>query len=426
MRERLFAQNAHAIKGDGSPPMGGQKIDMRHLELLNERMDRLACLDIRFLNSRPAYKSCGYMGMILALVLALALAAGRGGSPAVILLIGSVASLTFLALAMTTKIIRGAESLVYYHHLITILITTALALRLLHIPILFYLDITVLSVGLFHACGRLGCLMVGCCHGRPSRWGIRYGEKHAAAGFPPYLINVRLFPIQAVESLWVLCLVLVGSALVLRNQQPGEALAWYLIGYGAGRFCFEFARGDVERRYLLGFSEAQWTSLFLVSAVMLAEILNVLTFEAWQVWITACFLLLALILALRRSLDRTARHKLLHARHLKEIVQTLERISETATEMSSKPPHREPVVRVGCTSLGIRISAGRIRSDAGNAYHYALSSQSSAMTEVSVRILAELILRLKHPRGLSQLIQGHQGVYHLLVVDKGTINISLA
>ena len=364
----------------------------------NRLLDKLIRPEVHVFGRRwTAFKICGAMGLCLAVPFVILLAMRMGLSYRVMFALALSAIFSLLALALLHKIITGEENLTYYYYHLAVLLLTALLLRLLGQPLLPYLDIMVLGMGLFHACGRLGCLMVGCCHGRPSRWGICYGEEHADAGFPFYLVNVRLFPIQAVESLWVLCLVLVGSVMVLVNHHPGEVLAWYLIGYGIGRFCFEFARGDSGRRYLLGFSEAQWTSLFLICAVMLGKLLDVLTFQVWQMWNIAGFLLVVITLALRRSLDRTAKHKMLHSQHLKEIAQTLERISGTATEieMSSKLIYRESIIHVGCTSLGIRISAGRIKNAAGNTYHYALSSQSSIMTEVSARTLAELILQFR-------------------------------
>ena len=42
----------------------------------------------------------------------------------------------------------------------------------LELPVLPYLDLTCLGLGIFLVCGRQGCLMVGCCHGKPCGWGI--------------------------------------------------------------------------------------------------------------------------------------------------------------------------------------------------------------------------------------------------------------
>ena len=50
-----------------------------------------------------------------------------------------------------------------------------------------------------------------------------------------------------------------GTLLVVLGRPPGEALALYVMGYGAARFVFEFARGDMGRPDIAGFSEAQWT-----------------------------------------------------------------------------------------------------------------------------------------------------------------------
>lgn len=86
------------------------------------------------------------------------------------------ASFTFLALAMAAKIVPGKETLVYYQHEIAVMITATFLWRMLRQPVLCYLDVTILGVGLFLAFGRVGCLMVGCCHGRPSPWGVCYAR----------------------------------------------------------------------------------------------------------------------------------------------------------------------------------------------------------------------------------------------------------
>src|SRR5262249_2645134 len=149
-------------------------------------------------------------GLALAWVLALALVARRGLPLWPMAVVALAAMATFLALAAVTKVVTGEGRLVYYHPEVAGLAPAGLRLRLLERLVLAYLDAPILGVGAFLACGRIGCLLVGCCHGRPARFGVRYRAEHAAAGFTPYYVGVRLFPVQAVESLWVFLLVAVG------------------------------------------------------------------------------------------------------------------------------------------------------------------------------------------------------------------------
>src|SRR5262249_61119424 len=122
-----------------------------------------------------------------------------GLAPAARVLSFPAAAPTFLGIIMTTKPITGQERIIYYPHEIAVSLAAAGLLWLTSEPLLPYLDITILGIGAFLACGRIGCLMVGCCHGRPSGWGIRYTPDHAAAGFTDYYVGVVLFPIQLVE-----------------------------------------------------------------------------------------------------------------------------------------------------------------------------------------------------------------------------------
>jgi hypothetical protein len=275
--------------------------------------------------------------------------------------------LTFLALAMVTKIITGEEQLIYYHQEIAILIAAAVFLKMIDQPLLPYLDVTILGIGTFLVCGRLGCLMGGCCHGRPHRWGVRYRKEHADAGFTHYYVGVRLFPIQAVESFWVLVLVIVGYGLVLGRSAPGEALAWYVIAYDIGRFCFEFLRGDPNRPYHWGFSEAQWISFFLMCAVVWAEVSGALVFHTWHVVATAAMISVMVAVAIARRYSQTDSHKFLNPRHVKEVADAIERVSAAVAERTTltRENPRPEVIPVGCTSLGIQISAGKIK-EAGN------------------------------------------------------------
>jgi hypothetical protein len=204
-------------------------------------------------------------------------------------------------------------------HEIAVMLMAALFLWTTRRPLLPYLDITILGIGTFLTCGRIGCLMAGCCHGRPYRWGIRYREDHAAAGFPSCLVGVRLFPIQAVESLWVLGTVVVGTYFVWTGRQPGSALAWYIVTYDAGRFAFEFARGDADRPYWLGFSQAQWLSLLLTGGVVWAERAGVVPFSRWHLAVFALLAAAMIAVSLKRRFQSTPTFRLLQPRHFHQI-----------------------------------------------------------------------------------------------------------
>jgi hypothetical protein len=45
------------------------------------------------------------------------------------------------------------------------------------------LDLVSIGLCLFVATGRVGCLMIGCCHGHPSSIGKRYERAHVDAAF---------------------------------------------------------------------------------------------------------------------------------------------------------------------------------------------------------------------------------------------------
>jgi hypothetical protein len=44
--------------------------------------------------------------------------------------------------------------------------TVTLTLKLLHQSVLTCLDVLIAGPGVFHACGRIACLLAGCCYGR--------------------------------------------------------------------------------------------------------------------------------------------------------------------------------------------------------------------------------------------------------------------
>ena len=371
-------------------------------------------VEIRFCGrSWPAFQVCGLAGAVLGFALALVLAARTGLS--VWLMAGlALASIgTFLSLAMATKIVTGRENLVYYHHEIAVIVGNGLLLRLIHRPVLPYLDLTILGIGAFLVCGRIGCLLVGCCHGRPSRWGIRYGKSHVDAGFTNYYEGVRLFPVQAMESAAVLLIVLTGAYLVLQKAPPGTALGWYAISYNAVRFVLEFLRGDPERPYLAGSSEPQWIALGLSLAVSLAELFGWLPLYRWHLTISAAMLGVTAANAFLR------RRPLLAPRHVREIAAAVARLDRPPVTGLRPAPGGIPVSQ---TSLGVCISASKLRQPFGWVDYYALSCRNGGLTEKEAKKLAALISSIRRTAGVGQLMPGNSGVYHVTMQPAQTLS----
>jgi Prolipoprotein diacylglyceryl transferase len=371
------------------------------------------------------FQVCGYTGLALAIVLAMTLVGHAGLSYWVMVGIVGTAVATFLGLVMATKIITSEERLIYYHQEIAVVLVAGLFLRAMRQPLPPYLDATILSIGLFLCCGRIGCLMVGCCHGRPHRWGVRYTEEHEAAGFPSYLVGVRLFPIQGVESLWVLGTVAAGTYFVWSGRPSGTALAWYVVTYNLGRFVFEFARGDADRPYWLGFSQPQWLSLVLTGGVVWAERAGRLPLSRWHL---ATFALLAatmIAVSLRRHFEETHRFELLHPRHIREVAHALELISVSETSLANASAHFA-AIPVVCTSLGVQISGSEIRNKGAFARHYTFSCRQGLMTEAAARIFTRSILQLDPTVRSGELLEGRKGTFHLLTHPRQEIDGSSA
>jgi hypothetical protein len=343
----------------------------------------------------------GVTGFVAGGTFALGLAWALGLSPRVTTALVATALLGFWTLAVATRFVTGRESLTYYHHEVLALLLTAGVLRLAGQPMLPYLDVMVLAIGLFFVFGRLGCLTTGCCHGRPSRWGVTYGAEHVPTGFPRYLVGVPVFPVQLLESCWVLATTAGGVVLLRGDPPPGSVLAWYTIVYGAGRFVFEWLRGDAGRPYFASFSEAQWTSLLLMSGTALAELAGLLPRSGWPL---AAALALAAVMAVAPVLTRRLDQPI-GARHLREIGELIEALR------ASRPEHdRVPIAE---TSLGIRISATIEGRRPREVELFALSSSRDPLSERSARRLARLIGRLRRAQAEPELVRGGHGVYHL-------------
>lgn len=372
---------------------------------------------MNLLSPDNSFKVCGAAGLLFGGPLAIWLALQRGLFPWIETALIAVAVGMLLATPLTVKVFTGRDGFVFYRDVICILAGVTLTLRWLHQPVLPYLDVTIAGAGLFHAWGRIGCLLAGCCYGRPCWLGIRYTRAHAEMGFPLQLTGVRLFPIQAVESAWILILATAATWMtIVRHSVPGSAFAAYVAGYAVGRFFFEFARGDAERPYFLGFSEAQWISLLLTLGLSL---LGRAGFPRHSIWLFAPFVLLAVsmaLVALARKFQKTPRFELLHPRHTAEIAELLRRTAsppQPARPLLRTPP-RQPAIKVKRTSLGVRISAGEVTHDGVTFRHYCLSKEGKPLSPKGVNLLAREISLLQHDGAPYRPVPGKNDVIHLL------------
>ena len=128
------------------------------------------------------------------------------------------------------------------------------------------------GIALGHTIGRLGCLMAGCCFGRPTSlpWGITFTDPFAASnvGTP---LGVALHPTQLYDAGAELLILVFLLATERKGRPfPGRTFWGYILLYAASRFVIEFFRGD-ERGIILGLSTSQFISLVLapLSVVML-------------------------------------------------------------------------------------------------------------------------------------------------------------
>jgi phosphatidylglycerol:prolipoprotein diacylglycerol transferase len=156
---------------------------------------------------------------------------------------------------------------VFYGGLITAVIVGLWLVRRYKLPVWTTADLMAPGIALGHVVGRFGCLLAGCCYGRPTdvAWGIIFTDPHAAAnvGTP---LGIALHPTQLYDAGAELIIL----GLLLFTERRGRTFAgrtfWmYLLLYAISRFVIEFYRGDVSRGTIGGaLSTSQFVSLLLV------------------------------------------------------------------------------------------------------------------------------------------------------------------
>ncbi|HEX3144565.1 MAG TPA: prolipoprotein diacylglyceryl transferase family protein [Pyrinomonadaceae bacterium] len=284
-------------------------------EAINTYLDALPRPRLAVLGRNvPTFRTCGIAGFYLALIVLMGGGLLAGRSLIVLAVLALVSALSFFAYAHLRKWITGYEELVLLEQVWFALACNAGALWLMREPLLPYLDVVSVALCFFLAAGRVGCTLVGCCHGHPASVGITYKEACANDGFSRHLIGVRLFPVPAIEGAGLL--LIGGSGLIaLPFAGAGKVLAWYLIAYSVMRFGLEEMRGDY-RPHFLGLSQARWMSIIELGWA-LGLVRTGQHFGVSLLYYPLAFGLLIVILAIRWHRDW--RRQLLTARHWREV-----------------------------------------------------------------------------------------------------------
>ncbi len=161
---------------------------------------------------------------------------------------------------------------VFYGGLIAASLTCIYQLRKHKLPLWKSGDLFAPGIALGYTVGRLGCLMAGCCYGKPTQvaWAVTFTDPAAAmnVGTP---LGVPLHPTQIYESLAGLVILVILLATERRGKPYEGRTFWqFVLLYAVSRFVIEYFRGD-DRGMAGMFSTSQLISLglFPLSLVML-------------------------------------------------------------------------------------------------------------------------------------------------------------
>lgn len=151
---------------------------------------------------------------------------------------------------------------VFYGGLLGGIAVAAIVIKRNKYPADLVTDCAAPAVALFHAFGRIGCFLGGCCYGIESDFGFIYENALVASAN-----GVRRFPVQLFESGFELILFGVLWYFLRKGILKGKLFYLYLLVYPVGRFILEFFRGDEYRGFLFGLSTSQNISIVLIVVV---------------------------------------------------------------------------------------------------------------------------------------------------------------
>lgn len=153
----------------------------------------------------------------------------------------------------------GRSGLVFYGGLIGSCLGTIIYTWKNKLPLWKVADVMAPSIALGHGFGRIGCLMTGCCYGRPTDvpWAIHFPSIHETKG-------IGVHPTQIYESVLNFAFFAFLIWIHRRKKFDGQVFATYLIGYAILRAFVESFRGDYKVFYLSNLTPGQVVGLLVL------------------------------------------------------------------------------------------------------------------------------------------------------------------
>jgi prolipoprotein diacylglyceryltransferase len=313
---------------------------------------------------------------------------------------------SFFLQAVITHIITHKESHVLYRHLILSMLFATIPAIILNKPILACLDLYLIGFGIFHSFGRIGCLLGGCCFGRPAQKGLIYTNSYAKAGFPRYLLNRPLLPVQLIESGFLALLSITCITLYALHLPNGTILVIYLSSYAIFRFYIEFVRADPDRLFFGFFSEAQWTSLCILIVLAVLQFTNTIPLQLSLVF--AFIPVAASMYWLHRRRNKSPNADLEHPVHLHNLLTMVEAGIADNSQGDQLPVGRLSVCKV-------RMTMSTLYEKKRSGYHLAFSVPIEEGREDRIKKAFQLIHQHRFASCDYQLIADRNRVMHFHV-----------
>lgn len=357
-------------------------------------------------HTRPTYSVTTLAGLPTAAFIIILLVFQQSRSLTVGIIMVLTGMVLFFAVTILIVIVTGQERYEYLNFKFAIPPAVVLVLSALNEPILPYLDIFMVGVATLLGFMKTGCLMAGCCHGRPAPWGVMYGQDHIRVGFTDDLAFIRLIPIQGMEALIAFTLALSGGLIIILGLPAGTFTSWYVIIYAVQRLFNEFIRGDDVHLYLAGFSRAQWACLVLILLITVLEIAQILPFSVFNLILG----ILTISFLVYRWLKYHGVNPLLRPHHIREIARIVHRFNT--------PFSNADEIKVDTTSLGISLSHSIEHVTSGQIIHHiTLSRHGSTLSLHDIEQLADLIALLRGVPTGYQILTTSQHSYHIRLID---------